>query len=1188
LACPRCGEPVVGPERKLVTVLFADLSGYTAFAASLDPEEVFAVVRPWMTALRLVVERHGGTVPQVMGDGFMAVFGVPAAHDDDAERAVRAGLALVSEARALDADAAQVRFPGLHVGVNTGEVMVVGSREASGFALVGDPVNVAARLADLAVSGEILVGEATRALTTRSIRYATRRLRSAKGLPQPIATYRPIGIREDDAPLTTGPRRGVFMDRVAVLRRVTAEADAAARSGRARVRAIVDEPGVGKSRLAAELRARLPDRLVLVGACHPYGQRLPLGAIADAVAAELGIRRGVAPKRLHEVVRRSLRSIEAGGSPALLGHLEALLGLTRVPIGETAEHGLGPGGPPVDARAAVRPVIRALARGRSVIVVLDDVHLADADLLALLSDIRRSPWPDPVLFLALGRPESGAWCRGLPRIRLGALPAGEARRVVVDVLGGPAPAGVVDRILERGGGNPLFLEESARMLVESGALVRTPSGWLVSDPSAVDQVPPSLRLLVAARLDALPAVEKRTLQDASITGEVTWDALLRHLASATRPPEDRAAVDAAVGGLVARDLLSPCPVSRIADAIELQSKHAVIRDVAYDSLPMADRAGRHRLVADWLRAHGGEAATAAIAHHYERAWDLGRSRTRPFADPALARLAARYLGRRGDAVFSFQPRLAEASYERGLQIARAEPDAVEPALFAHLLVGRAEGLGELGRQQEAIESAEQALLLLGDEDADRGRALLTIGRARADRGEVGDARTLIGQALALFTASGDTLGQARATHLLGEAWRFDDFATEIDCYHRAFRLYRAGGARVEAALVAEELAYLMTVVGGRDFRRWFDRARRLVEEIGDERSRAALSRTWAYAAWYRGELDEALRAAREARGPAADAGDRWLEVDTLLLEAQIRSAAGPPDEADRLVLQLLRIADAVGARHLRAVAQLAGARPALRTGHPVRATRRLAGARRGLVALGVAMELAEVDLVDAGLQLDRGRWEHVPGPATAAEGRARSNGWDLLVPVGPLLRGRAHLGAGRLGPARTELARAARLAAALDAVGPLALARASLEQAEALDGGRPPAAPADTVPRSASPASRPFAPASLAPTSRRQETAGLALVEIAAIDAETAGLSLLRDDPRAATTAFGLAVRAWNSLGMTVWGARAEAFRAVALDATGRASAASAARRRSRAILEAVDAPASTRSVIAAWTPGPG
>src|SRR5438874_6207100 len=199
LLCPNCGEPVVEGERKLVTVLFADLAGYTAMAAELDPEDVYLAVRPWMTAMRLIVEDHGGSVPQIMGDGFMAVFGVPAAHEDDAERAVRAGLELIRYGARLR-DGEDPRFPGVHAGINSGEVLVGGSREASGFQIVGDPVNVASRLADAAAGGQLLVGEETRRLTRHAIRYGRRVMRSARGRREPVTAYEARAARPVAAP----------------------------------------------------------------------------------------------------------------------------------------------------------------------------------------------------------------------------------------------------------------------------------------------------------------------------------------------------------------------------------------------------------------------------------------------------------------------------------------------------------------------------------------------------------------------------------------------------------------------------------------------------------------------------------------------------------------------------------------------------------------------------------------------------------------------------------------------------------------------------------------------------------------------------------------------------------------------------------------------------------------------------
>ena len=1129
-----------------MTLLFADLAGYTSLAASLDPEEVYAVVRPWMTALRLVVEDHGGTVPQVMGDGFMAVFGVPTAHEDDADRAVRAALALARRAGELKARRTGVAFPGLHVGVNTGEVMVAGSREASGFAVVGDPVNVTARLADLATAGQVLVGDATRALTAHTIRYGPRRVLSARGKPEPVPTYEALGARAPGTAVRRGrPSSGPFVDRVAVLRRLAAEAEAVRTSGRARVQVIVDEPGVGKTRLAEELRARLPGALVLFGACHPYGQRLPLAGLAEAVGEPLGIRPGMARERARQRVRRFVRDElgDAAGS-VMEAQLETVLGL----------HGAGAIGATLDPRSAIRPVIRALARGRPAVVMLDDAHWADPDLLALLEDLHRAPWPEPVLFLALARPEPEDWYRGLPAIHLGALGPREARRILAGAVGGGLPPAVVRRLVERAAGNPLFLEESGRMLVESGALVRAGRAWAVADPSAIDRVPATLRLLIVARLDGLPPEEKRTLQEASIAGAVTWDGLVVRLADGSEAPGRASAVRAALRAFEGRDLLRRRPASQVRGAVELEFKHVVIRDVAYESLPRSERARRHRVAADWLRERIGEAAVAQLAHHYERAWELSRSPTQPTPDPAVAGLAAEYLRRWSDAVFAVQPRLAEAGYGRGLRIAEGEPDAVHPDVVAQLLIGRAESLAELGRHREAIDAAERARSLAAESGATetRGFALLALGRARSNLGDVVPARQLIEEALAFFESAGNTLGRARAFHRLAEACRFDDFTTEVRSYRRAYALYRRAGARPEQAIVAEDLAYILTVVGGRAFGRWFDRARRLVGRTGDERGRAALLRAWAYAAWYRGDLDDALRAAREARLPAAEAGDRWIEVDTVLVEALVRSVAGPPAEADRLVRQLIGIADAVGARHLRALALIAGAPAALRSGRPRSALRRLSAARRTLAELGVAMEMAEVDLAEAAIHLDRGAWDRVAAPATAGERRARANGWRLLVPLGPLLRGRAHLGAGRLAAARRELRRAARLARSLDAVGPLATAEAALAEVSLLSD-------ADTGAAAAPPAGR------------SRPGAGLTFREAIAIGHETQGLRAFHDgDPTAAVAAFGRAVRAWSELGRTAWQARAERFRAAALEAIGRTAAARAAQRRSASILSAL------------------
>lgn len=277
-------------ERKLVTVLFVDLTGYTALSASLDPEEAYRFLRPGILALQGVVERFGGTVPQLMGDGFMAVFGVPSTHEDDAERAVRAALKVRDHVAELNAGREGIRFPDVHAGVNSGEVMVAPSDEPSGFAVIGDTVNTASRLADLAPGGTILVDERTRNRTAHAVRYGRLSSRSAKGKAGALATYEALGARA--AAPTRPASSSVFVDRRDAIERVREELRAAESSGRSRVLVVTGEPGTGKSRLAAELRRRRVGR-VLIGRCRGFGDQFPLHALAEAVGAGLGDRKSV-------------------------------------------------------------------------------------------------------------------------------------------------------------------------------------------------------------------------------------------------------------------------------------------------------------------------------------------------------------------------------------------------------------------------------------------------------------------------------------------------------------------------------------------------------------------------------------------------------------------------------------------------------------------------------------------------------------------------------------------------------------------------------------------------------------------------------------------------------------------------------------------------------------------------------
>ena len=1137
------GPPSAAPsgERKLVTLLFADLTGFTALASSLDPEEVYAFVQPGMTALVRIVEDYGGTVPQVMGDGFMAIFGVPTAHEDDAERAVRAALAVRDHARELQRRRSGTPFPEVHTGVNSGEVMVAPSNEPAGFAVIGDTVNTASRLSDLAMPGIVLVDEQTRRRTEHAIRYGSSQAYRAKGKIKRIPASEAIGVR---SVLPTGrPTPGVsggFVDRERQLEALGRVLGNAVDRQRSCVLVVTAEPGAGKTRLAAEFGRRQPEALLLSGRCTAYGQRLPLFPIASALQDLIGLSEETSAAVTDRAVRRLAHRV-AGSRRAgdLTSGLKLLLGAVESHAVRDPTAAVG------QAMRAVRAVLEGLARERPVIAILDDLQWADAYLLELLHTTHANPWSGPVLLLGLSRLEALGSGDPLPTLKLEALPDRRLRELGELALGPGVPASVLGPIVARASGNPLFLEESLSMLVESGALVQRPAGWIIADHQLLEQVPATIRTLIAARLDLLPADEKRVLQDAAVCGEATWDRLLDGVSAAAAGE-----VQSALQRLVDRDLLRRRPRSRLPGAREYVFKHVLIRDVAYESLPRRDRCSLHLRVASWLRetADLPEEPVAELAYHYEEAWRLSRSRAGGTVDQDLARLAAEYLGRWADRTFTYQIRLAESLYGRAISAATASEGEVDLQLVTRLSLGRAESLIELGRHREAADPANDARSLAartGDEHLE-ARALLALGRIESDVGDDLVARRLLMQALASFEAVGDVGGQAWANHRLSEAWSREDYTRELDHMRQASRLFEQADDRWGRAVAAQDLAYLLTTVGGEEFHHWYQRARRLIEGDSDLRSRAAVLRTWGYFSYFRGAYGEAIGAMREARPIAIEAGHRYTEADTFLIEAMAASLVAHPKEAGRLAAEVVRLGRAIGSVRIPALGLAASARACLRAGDPSRATRQLSAARRTLQRSGARMEMLEVDFVDAGIHLDRGNWRHVAGPAERGAAGVRASGWALYEAIEPLLVGRALLGAGRFDEASGELERAVESAQAVGATGTFVLAAAALDQVLIM-AGRP---PAGLIPK------------------------GAGGIEVEAIVAESDGLvALFEGRSEAATAAFALAVQRWQQLGFTVWQGRALSLQAEAVRRVGDLRQAGRLRSRAGRVLDRIKTP---------------
>ncbi|HEY2218168.1 MAG TPA: AAA family ATPase [Gaiellaceae bacterium] len=603
LACgaPLADEPAPREERRIVSVVFVDLVGFTSRSERLDPEDVRAILTPYYETVRAEIESFGGIVEKFVGDAVMAVFGAPTAHGDDPERAVRAALAVREAVPALNAER-----PGLELrirgAVNTGEAVVsLSARPALGEAMVaGDVVNTASRLQQHAPVGEIVVGEETFRATRAAIEYEPAEPVTAKGKTEPIAVWRAVA-----AASATGERHmssTPFVGRDRELGLLDATWERVELERRPHLITVLGPSGVGKSRLTAEFTERVVSRngRIARGRSLPYRERSAYGAFASQVKELAGIYDSddveLATDKLRTLVERLVGKDEAA---VVAGHLAILLGFETEATAPDRD----------SLFQSVRVFIEAGARNEPTAFVFEDVHWADSALLDLIELLAARLQDLPVLLLTIARPElldaRPAWGGGL--LAYNALPLeplgdAEAAQLALHLLGADAKAAHVAGVAE---GNPLFIEQLAAVMSERNG-------------EATDTLPTTIRGLVAARLDGLPAEEREVLLDASIVGRSFWLGALERIA---RDPDCLAKVLAA---LERRDLIRRDTVSRMEGDAQWSFTHGLIRDVAYDLQPRARRRDGHRHVAEFIEQSTPEVgeAAAALARHWRGAGEI--------------------------------------------------------------------------------------------------------------------------------------------------------------------------------------------------------------------------------------------------------------------------------------------------------------------------------------------------------------------------------------------------------------------------------------------------------------------------------------------------------------------------------------------------------------------------------------
>jgi class 3 adenylate cyclase len=590
--CPSCAHPVAedrpAEERKLATILFADLVGSTQLADSQDAERTRVVLNRFYDTMATQISNAGGTVEKFIGDAVMAAFGAPASQEDHAERALDAAISMQETLADLFGNTLRLR-----IGINTGDVVVGQPRVGSSF-VTGDAVNVAARLEQSAEPGEILVGERTAAIVRDAFEFDEPVTMAAKGKAAGILCRRLVRAlpRADE-------HRRSFVGReleLAALRDAFASVAAARRPD---LVTIVGEPGIGKTTLVREfwewLDTQSPEPLVRVGRCPSYGQGNAYWPLGEIVREHFGLLDSDSP----ETVRSRL------GARSILG---LTLGLGAPPD----LHPLAARNRLHDAWAAF---LGELVSDRPAVVLVEDVHWAEQDLLDILASGLAAA-SGPLLLLVTARPEfvddHPGWEGDRPLLRLDALSSSESGRLVDELVPTALPATLRAVVVERAEGNPFFAEELVRTLMDEGVLRWEDGTWVAHDLPAGFRVPDTVQALLAARIDLLDPSDKAALQAAAVIGRTFWTDSVRAMTESSDPN---------LGLLSERDFIRRQDASSMLRQEEFTFKHALTREVAYAGLTKASRLRLHARFAGWLEAvgEGRDEHAPLLAHHYAEA-----------------------------------------------------------------------------------------------------------------------------------------------------------------------------------------------------------------------------------------------------------------------------------------------------------------------------------------------------------------------------------------------------------------------------------------------------------------------------------------------------------------------------------------------------------------------------------------
>jgi class 3 adenylate cyclase/tetratricopeptide (TPR) repeat protein len=901
----------MGETRKTVTIVFSDVAGSTNLGERLDAEALRRVMERYFTEMRAVLERHGGLVEKFIGDAVMAVFGIPAVHEDDALRAVRAAAEMTERLGALSSEFERepgIRFA-VRTGVNTGEV-IAGDPESGQFFATGDAVNLAARLQGAAGPGEIMLGQLTYQLVRETVRAEALAPVKLKGKAEPVEAWRLLEVLPD-VPAFTRRLDVPFVGRSRELGVLRGAFERAHAEDSCELVTIVAAPGIGKSRLAREFRAETGDRArVVVGRCLPYGEGITYWPLMEVVRQIVGTD-----------TRSGLDELLAGEEegPLAVERLAAALGLVETPT------------PSEEIFWAVRVLFEKLARERSLVAVVDDIHWAEPTLLDMLEYLVGFA-TGPIFLICNARPDlfdsRPDWSRPRPSattLVLEPLDKNDSKILVDQLLTGSARAEALGpRIVETAEGNPLFIEQMLALARES------------KDEIAI---PPTIRALLAERLDRLTPSERAIAEAGSVEGRLFH----RGTVAALLPDAER---DLLAGGLVAlvRKELARPDRSEFPGDDGFRFAHMLIRDAAYEAIPKVRRAEQHEQVA--LLFESRSSPGEVVGYHFEQAYGC-------LTEVGKLGEMTKEIGRRGAAALATAGGRASARGDKGAAVkllSRAVHlvDADDPRRLDPLLA-----LGtslyesfELPQADAVLSEAIESARALG-EHAVEWRGLLERCEVRMltdPEGAANEARQVAEQAIEAFERMGDEPGMSRAWRLLAAAhhmwWSLPD--VEEAAERALLHARRAGDIRAESecviwlgeaitngpspipeaigrleiflkwaqahdvrslerALVAK-LARLHAEAGDFDQGRGMqEQQRHLIEDLGLERMLPILDWNAGLIEFLADDLAQAERLLRRAYAGFVEGGDR-SHLSTLVLNlAEVLIEQGRYDEAATLV-----------------------------------------------------------------------------------------------------------------------------------------------------------------------------------------------------------------------------------------------------------------------------------------------